>query len=283
MSEHSPESPSFSPPDVGELNAAIEGYDISNLFASDQNGALYRARHGTLDRDVCIKVLPPVDEENRDAYFEAFRHEARTMAKLTHSSIVKVYDFGQTGEGLNYFVMEYVEGSIFRRMLDYGQLTMDHIYGWITPICEALQYAHERDVVHCDISPPNILVTSEGEIKLANFGLSRLAGQSTSANSLLSEYSAPECFQQLFPIDYRADIYSLGILLYELLTGQPPRGPYKSVHQFVEVDERFDEIIRRAIAIDRNDRWQSALEISSRVTRIRSNDDKPTGKFKFRE
>ncbi|MEM0897505.1 MAG: serine/threonine-protein kinase [Verrucomicrobiota bacterium] len=270
MTPHPSEYPSFTPPGVGDLNAVIRDYDILNLFASDQNGALYRARHDTLDRDVCIKVLPPVDEENRERYFKSFRHEARTMAKLTHSNIVKVYDFGQTGAGLNYFVMEYVEGSVFRRMLDHGQLTMDHLFGWITPICAALHYAHEQDVVHCDISPPNILVTSHGEIKIANFGLSRLAGQSTTGHGRLSEYAAPECYQRLFPIDFRADIYSLGIVLYELLTGHPPRGTYRPVHEIVEVDERFDEVIRGAIAIDREDRWQNTLEISSRVTRIRA-------------
>ncbi len=286
-SEEDTTVPVFTPPSVEELDKAIPNYDISKLFASDWNGALYRARHESLARDVCVKILPPVAEEDQQSHFESFRNEARTMAKMTHPNIVKVYDFGQTDDGLVYFIMEYVEGSIFRRMLDWGQITMDHIFGWVTPICEALQYAHEQGVIHCDIRPSNILVTNDGEVKLANFGFSRLHGQGTGKTGATgrttiatSVYAAPETHQQLFPLDYRADIYSLGVLLYELLTNQRPSGPYQPVSKLFEIDPEWDAIIKKAVSIDRQDRWSKATEISDGVTGIHARNKVP--KFNFR-
>ncbi len=259
----------FVPPSIAELGAAMPNYELSLMFNLDDTGALYRARHSKLARDVCIKILPPAPEMDAADYLESFKTEAHTMAKLHHPNIIKVYDSGETSSGLPYFVMEYVEGSILRRMIDFGQIGMDHVLGWIPPICEALQYAHLQGIVHCDVRPSNILLTSGGEVKLANFRLSRVRGQGDHGNAPVTVHSAPEILEAGALIDYRADIYSLGVVLYEMLTGRLPIGNFAPASAVSGVDPRFDDIIRGALQPDREDRWQTALDISTLICQIR--------------
>jgi len=251
------------------LNEAIPNYELSLMFNIDDTGALYRARHLKLERDVCIKILPPVPDEEKAEYLETFRTEAQTMAKLHHPNIIKVYDSGETSGGLPYFVMEYVEGSILRRMIDFGQIGMEHVLGWIPPICEALQYAHLQGIVHGDVRPSNILLTFDGEVKLANFRLSRVRGQGGGGSISSTVHVAPEALEAEAVIDYRADIYSLGVVLYEMLTGRLPVGNFTPASAVAGVDARFDDIIRGALQPNRESRWQTALDVSSLVCQIR--------------
>ena len=269
----------FDPPPVEELNQQVPEYELSAMFSSDLTGALYRGRQSKLDRDICLKVLPPISGPDSEAYAEAFKHEAHTMASLNHPNITKVHDFGQTEKGLHYFVMEYVEGSILRRILRNNQITLDHIFGWTPYICDALQHAHLQSVVHCDIRPTNILITSDGIVKVANFGLSRVKGQGSAFTASMTtgitaattlDYAAPEMRDPAASIDYRADIYSLGVVLYEMLTGQIPRTGYHPASEVAEVDPRFDEIIARAMDPDRETRSQTALDISAGLHAIQS-------------
>ncbi|MEQ1840999.1 MAG: serine/threonine-protein kinase, partial [Verrucomicrobiales bacterium] len=259
----------FAPPSIEELNGTIPGYELSLMFNLDDTGALYRARHTTLDRDVCIKILPPPPEVEHGGYLESFRTEAHTMAKLHHPNIIKVYDSGETTDGLPYFVMEYVEGSILRRMIDFGQISMEHVLGWIPPLCEALQYAHLQGIVHCDVRPSNILLTFDGEVKLANFRLSRVSAHGVPGFAASTVHAAPEMHEEGTVIDYRADIYSLGVVLYEMLTGRLPIGTFAPASTVAGVDPRFDDIIRGALQPDRDARWQTALDISTLVCQIR--------------
>lgn len=247
----------------------MPNYELSLMFNLDNTGALYRARHSKLERDVCIKILPPAPEDDNTGYLESFRMEAHTMAKLHHPNIIKVYDSGETANGLPYFVMEYVEGSILRRMIDFGQIGMEHVLGWIPSICEALQYAHLQGIVHCDVRPSNILLTFGGEVKLANFRLSRVTGQGLPGSDIPSVHAAPEVLEEGALIDYRADIYSLGVVLYEMLTGRLPIGKFAPASQVAGVDPRFDDIIRGALQPEREARWQTALDISALVCQIR--------------
>jgi serine/threonine protein kinase len=259
----------FNPPSIKDLKDAIPGYEVSHLFNILDTGALYRARHSNLDRDVCIKILPSVPEAESADYLETFRFEAHTMAKLHHPSIIKVFDSGETASGLPYFVMEYVEGAILRQMIALGQIGMEHILGWLPPICKALQYAHLQGIVHCDVQPSNILLTNEGEVKLANFRLSLIKGQGLSAGATPSVYAAPELFDGKLRIDYRADIYSLGVVLYEMLTNRLPLGYFPAASEIAGVDTRFDDIIRGALQSDRESRWKTALDISAIIDQIR--------------
>lgn len=267
----------FNPPTVEELNAQIRDYELSAMFSSDLTGALYRGRQPKLERDICLKLLPTIEGPEGERYAEAFKHEANTMATLNHPNIIKVHDFGQTEGGAHYFVMEYVEGSILSRIIRQGQLTMDHVFGWTPPVCEALQHAHLQGVVHCDIRPTNILISNDGNVKVANFGLSRVQGQrpefsesmSTGITATTLDYSAPEFRDPDAGIDYRCDIYSLGVVLYEMLTGQLPREGYRPVSEVAGIDPRFDRIIDGALDTNRDTRFQTALEISARLNQIR--------------
>ncbi|MEM7009979.1 MAG: serine/threonine-protein kinase [Verrucomicrobiota bacterium] len=266
----------FDPPSIEELNDQIPEYELSAMFSSDLTGALYRGRQPKLERDICLKLLPTIEGAEGERYADAFKHEANTMATLNHPNIIKVHDFGQTAGGAHYFVMEYVEGSILRRIIRQGQLTMDHVFGWTPPVCEALQHAHLQGVVHCDIRPTNILISNDGVVKVANFGLSRVQGQRPEFTSAMStgitastlDYTAPELRDPSAGIDYRCDIFSLGVVLYEMLTGQLPRAGYRPVSEVANIDPRFDRIIDGALDPNRETRFQTALEISARLARI---------------
>ncbi|NNE91874.1 MAG: serine/threonine protein kinase [Verrucomicrobiales bacterium] len=269
------DSSGFEAPSPEEMNVAISQYDFREMFQSDRTGALYRAWQDNLDRDVCIKVMPPGPKGMDTAEFIAvFENEARMMARLSHPNIVKVYDFGRTGDGLAYFVMEYVEGDVLYRMIRAGEVTLDHVFEFIPQVCTALDYAHDRSVVHCDIRPANILMTKNRRITVANFGFSTVRGRSArtsatvSATSLAAvDYMAPEIREGQEDIDGRADVYSVGIMIYEMLTGVVPRGAWKPASEVVGTDPRFDEIIEKAMAPDREHRYQAAGEIAAALTR----------------
>ncbi|MFT5467275.1 MAG: serine/threonine protein kinase [Verrucomicrobiales bacterium] len=279
---------------IEDLNQQVPEYELSVLFSSDFTGALYRGRQPKLERDICLKLLPPIAGTEGESYAAAFTHEAHTMASLNHPNIIKVHDFGKTEGGLNYFVMEYVEGSILRRVVNLQQLTLDHIFGWTPQICEALQHAHLQGVVHCDIRPTNILISNEGSVKVANFGLSRVQGQrpeisdsmSNSISATTLNYASPEMRDPAASIDYRTDIYSLGVVLFEMLTGQIPTIDGPPASEIAGVDPRFDRIIAGALEPDREARFQTALDISVRLRAIQ-NEPQPAAtevrrpKFKF--
>ncbi|MEM1296845.1 MAG: serine/threonine-protein kinase [Verrucomicrobiota bacterium] len=266
----------FEPPSVEAVNQELPDYELSTLFSFDRTGALYRGRQPKLDRDICLKLLPPLAGPDQEAYAEAFLHEAKTMASLNHPHIVKVHNFGQTQSGLFFFVMEYVEGSILRREVNAGRVQLEHIFAWVPPVCEALQHAHLQGVVHCDIRPKNILFTNEGEVTVANFGLARVQGQrpeftsSTVAGVTVStmDYVAPETSEPGVMFDVRADIYSLGVMIYEMITYQLPGSGYQPVSEAFGVDARFDTIIDGALRPNRESRFQTVMDISGWLSAI---------------
>ena len=251
------------PPSIEELNAAIPNYEFRALFTEDASGALYRAYQPNLDRDVAIKVLPRAAAGETESFVEAFRAEARLLATLNHPNLIKVYDFGQTKQGHAYFVMEYVEGAILSQLIPGGGLTVDHICSWVSQVCDGLQYAHERGIFHGSLNSTNFLLTSDGEVKLANFGMAgcRTSGRVACAQEIV--YQAPELSAPGWEIDYRADLYSLGVIVYEMLTGRTPQGAWALPSVVAGADERFDLIVTQAMAPDREERFQSALEISA--------------------
>ncbi|MEX2578730.1 MAG: serine/threonine-protein kinase [Verrucomicrobiales bacterium] len=266
----------FDPLSIEELSAALPQFSFSHLFKLDRTGALYRATQTSLDRDSAVKVLPPVTQETSDSFLEDFRHEAQTMAKLNHPNIVKVYDFGEIeSKKCPYFAMEYVEGAILGSLIRKGQLTVDHVLSWAPQICTALDYAHQRSVVHCDLRSANILLNRYGVVKVANFSLSQLGGQGPQTTSASGstfaaiDYFAPEVRESRgSEATPQSDIYSMGVVLYEMLTGHVPRGAWRSVSTVTGADRRFDEIINRAMATAPSERFQSAIEISNRLWEI---------------
>lgn len=233
-------------------------------------GAVYRGIQSSLDRHVAIKLLPPAVEQQEPAYAERFRNEARLMGRMNHPAIVSVYDFGKTADGQLYFVMEYVDGTDVQQMLArQGRLPAEHALAVTAHLCDALDYAHRQGVVHRDIKPSNVLIDREGRVKVADFGLAKLV--TTQTNTTLTQtgiamgtpdYVAPESLMLGVEVDGRADIYAVGVMLYQMLTGDIPRGMFKMPSQkFPGLDPRYDAIIRRALENDREERYQSSVEL----------------------
>jgi predicted Ser/Thr protein kinase len=237
-------------------------------------GVVYKARQRQLDRIVAVKLLPPsVGEE--PAFAERFTREAQALARLNHPNIVQVYDFGRTDECF-YFVMEYVDGVNLRALIRDHKLDPEAALKIVPQICEALQFAHDEGIVHRDIKPENILVDKKGRVKIADFGLAKLLGHAVDDLSLTGTgqlmgtlgYMAPEQLQQAHAVDHRADIYSLGVVFYEMLTGQLPIGRFDPPSKKVQVDVRLDEIVLRSLESEPDRRYQHASDVKTDLDSI---------------
>ncbi|MFO1484534.1 MAG: serine/threonine-protein kinase [Verrucomicrobiaceae bacterium] len=256
-------------PAAEELQAMLPQYEVIGIIGCGGMGAVYKARQKSLRRLVAIKVLPPGVSDDELKFRERFQHEAETMAKLSSPGIVPVHDFGETAGGLLYFVMEFIDGTdVARRIASEGALPVEDAVRIIGVVCDALAYAHRQGVIHRDIKPANVLVDGEGRIKVADFGLAKIAGHSmqsgiTCTNLAIGtqESAAPE---QLMPgavVDHRADIYSLGVMLYQMLTGEVPRVMFKLPSRCrPALGTRFDALICKALETDPADRFQSVEE-----------------------
>jgi hypothetical protein len=224
---------------------------------------------------VALKILP-ADAGRDPAFAERFAREARALAKLTHPGIVTVYDFGES-DGRFYVLMEFVDGVDLRHLLQERRLMPDEALQIVPQLCEALQYAHEQGVVHRDIKPENILLDKRGHVKIADFGLAKLLGQQAADSALTGShqvmgtphYMAPEQMERPLAVDHRADIYSLGVVFYEMLTGELPLGRFAPPSQKVQVDVRLDEIVLRALEKEPERRYQHASDVKAEVETIR--------------
>ncbi len=263
----------WAPPEPEALAKLLPQYRIESFLGRGGMGAVYKGRQTALDRPVAIKLLP-AEMAADDSFIARFQREARTLARLQHPGIVAVYDFGQTREGHLYFVMEFVDGTDLHRVLHGPGLSEAQSLEIVSQVCDALQYAHSQGVVHRDIKPANILLTADGRAKLADFGLARPLHEESAAltrsNVVMGtpDYMAPE--QIYGTADHRADLFSLGVMLYEMLTGRPPRGSWLAPSQRVQVDVRLDDVVVRALAEDPELRYQQASEIKNDVDHIRT-------------
>lgn len=227
----SPYQPRFLVPTPEELAPRFPQLEILERIGAGGMGVVYRARQKELDRIVALKILRP-DFGPEANFAERFQREARAMARLSHPHIVTVHDFGRIDD-VFYFVMEYIDGVNLRQLEKAGQLAPAQALALVPQVCEALQYAHEQGVVHRDIKPENILITRDGRVKIADFGLAKLAGHAEQAHLTgtwqvmgTPHYMAPEQVERPTEVDHRADIYSLGVVFYEMLTGELPLGRF---------------------------------------------------------
>ena len=256
-------------PTVERLQQMLTGYEVIEMLGMGGMGAVYKARQISLDRLVAIKILPPEAAGDEEANFvERFKNEARTMAKMNHPAIVHVYDFGETSEGQLYIVMEFIDGTdVSKMILSQGKLPPDHALAIVAHVCDALQYAHTHGVIHRDIKPANVLINMEGAVKVADFGLAKAsdAGQGglTKTNMAMGtpDFVAPEALIAGMIVDGRADLYAVGVMLYNMLTGNVPRGMFRMPSTTVKTDPRFDKIITKAMEMDREMRYQTAFDI----------------------
>ncbi len=263
------------PPDVAHLAAQFPQLEIIELLGMGGMGMVYKARQPRVDRLVALKILP-VQSTRGPSFAERFQREAKALAKLNHPGIVTFYDFGQTTE-YHYFIMEYVDGMNLRQLLQSRPLEPRQALELVTQICTALQYAHDEGVVHRDIKPENILITKKGQVKIADFGLAKLLGNAPDTALTMSQatmgtlnYMAPEQRQNAQGVDHRADIYSLGVVFYELLTGEVPMGRFEPPSKRVQIDVRLDEVVLKALEREPARRYQQASEVKSGVETITS-------------
>ena len=260
-------------PSVEVIAAAFPQWEVIELIGQGGMGYVYKVRQPSLDRVVALKILSP--ELSRDpAFAERFAREARTLGNLHHPNIVTVFEHGESG-GFFYLLMEYVDGVNLRQALRAGRFTPQQALSIVPGICDALQYAHENGVWHRDIKPENILLDRDGKVKIADFGIARIVGDpqrdftlTMTGNALGSAaYMAPEQHEKPHEVDHRADIYSLGVVIYEMLTGELPLGRFPSPSRKAAVDARIDEIVLRTLEKERELRQQSATEVKTDVVR----------------
>ncbi len=264
----------WQPPSLETLAAAFPQYEIIELLGRGGMGAVYLARHRSLDRRVALKLLPGEFGGN-DQFVQRFHREARALARLQHPNIVAVHDFGATIDGLLYFAMEYVAGSTLAEHLRDHRPDEAVVLNIAGQICDALAYAHEEGIVHRDIKPSNILLDARGRVKVADFGLAKVAMEAhpsvmegamftrTGLAMGTPEYAAPEQISGQDRVDHRADLFSLGVLLYEMLTGQVPRGVFDPPSRKSGTDPRFDPIVIRAMQEHPGRRYPSAAEMKA--------------------
>jgi len=262
------------PPTPEALASRFPQLEIVELLGRGGMGVVYKARHRGLDRWVALKILPAA--EDRDpAFAERFSREARALAKLDHPNIVSVFDSGEA-DGLFYFIMEYVDGANLRQVLAAGGMKPEQALAIVPQICEALQYAHDRGIVHRDIKPENILVDKSGQVKIADFGLAKIVGIEardftlTGVGEMMGTpaYMAPEQVEHPSEVDHRADIYSLGVVFYQMLTGELPLGRFAPPSRKVQIDVRLDEVVLRTLEKEPGLRYQQAGELKTEVETI---------------
>lgn len=260
-------------------------YELKSEIGRGGMAVIYLAYDPRFERNVALKVLPQQFTHD-PTFLRRFEREAQTLASLEHFSIVPVYDFGET-DGIPYLVMRHMSGGSLRERIASGPLSLPEIVTIIERIASALNSAHEQGIIHRDIKPSNILFDSQELAYLSDFGIVKLIEQTTSFTGTAivgtPAYMSPEQVHGDQEIDARSDIYSLGIVLYEMLTGEQPfkgntpskqmmahvlEPPPRILEEKDDLPPEFDPIMRRALAKVPEDRYQSAIELATAVRSI---------------
>jgi len=270
-------APNAQPPEaeLQELAAAFPQLEVEELIGQGGMGRVFRARQPHLNRTVALKLLS-AERADDPEWQERFTREARALARLSHPNIVQVYDFGD--KPVPFLLMEHVDGVNLRQAMDTGGLTTGEALALIPKLCDALQYAHEHGVLHRDIKPENILIDTEGRVKLVDFGLAKLRDEGalpftltqSSARLGTLAYMAPEQVEKPADVDHRADIYSLGVVFYEMLTGELPLGRFPTPSEASGIDPRLDGIVMRTLEKKQSKRPDSAKELRTEIERAQT-------------
>ncbi|HEY1048482.1 MAG TPA: serine/threonine-protein kinase [Prosthecobacter sp.] len=271
--------------ELAKLQRLFPELEILHPLGAGGMGAVYLARQPRLDRQVALKVMrcPPGKEVGFGLRFE---REAQVLARLAHPHIVAIHDFGEMdaartgGAPLFYILLEHVDGTDLGRRIQAGDLTPAEVLKIIPQICDGLQHAHDRGITHRDIKPANILMDAAGVVKIADFGLARIVGGTlegegmtgltqTGATLGTPHYMAPEQWAQPPQVDHRADIYALGVVFYEMLTGERPGGAFSPPsRKNAQVSREFDRVVLRAMDESPARRYQQAAQVKEAVARL---------------
>lgn len=255
--------PQYSTEELGEL---LPAYTFEKFIARGGMGSVYKARHKSLDRAVAIKLLRP--EYSKDNEFRtSLEREAKAMARLNHPNLVKIYDFGEI-KGRMYIIMEYVEGRSLHDSCDGKALVIEEAAELVAGICRGLHHAHSHHILHRDIKPANILVDASSLPKIVDFGIAEPMGTHYGDSTEIfctPDYAAPETSYQGCILDAQTDIFSVGILFYELLTGELPSPDSPIPQALLDCPPEYREITARATHPDPSKRFQTAEEFAIAV------------------
>jgi len=260
--------------DIAAVAAAFPYLELIECIGQGGMGMVYKARQVRLGRFVALKILSQ-RLAGGTAFRERFTREGLLLARLNHPNIVTVYDVGETA-GFLYLLMEYVDGANLRQAMRAGRFSPAQALEIVPKICEALQFAHAEGVLHRDIKPENILLDTRGRVKIADFGIAKLLGERGLGSTLTAtgaavgtpQYMAPEQLEHPQDVDHRADIYSLGVVFYELLTGELPLGRFAPPSEKTPVGTRVDEVVFRTLEKEREKRYQTVGEVKTEVESI---------------
>jgi len=278
------------PADGGERR--IGKYIVKRELGRGGMGAVYLAVQPGLGREVAIKELVPSAAADPTA-LKRFLQEAQVMARTSHPNLVQVHDLEQIGAA-NYIVLEFVRGKSLRDWLNKGEIPLPQVFAVMHGVLQALDYAHRHAIVHRDMKPENVLLSDEGNVKVADFGIARLTDESVPPGSTATktgttvgtpQYMSPEQVASS-KVDGRSDLYSAGIMFYELVVGQPPftasdaDGPFTLMAKHVQappkppsvskpgLDMRLEEVILKALSKRPEDRYQNGQEFDEAMARI---------------
>lgn len=259
------------PYSVAEIDVLFPELEVVELIGVGGMGSVFKARQIRLDRWVALKILSRELGSN-PAFVERFSREAKVLARLDHPNIVRIYDFGQR-EDVCYLLMEYVDGVNLRQAMRAGALSPSKALALTPALCDALQYSHDQGALHRDIKPENLFLDTRGRIKLGDFGIAKWGAEDrgdvglTQTGSVMGtpHYMAPEQMSDPGSVDQRADIYSLGVVFYEMLTGELPLGRFGLPSEKSGVDPRVDPIVLRTLEYERERRYGRASEVKTDV------------------
>jgi serine/threonine protein kinase len=263
----------WQPPTPAELQGLLPNLEVLRLIGKGGMGAVYLARQAHLERNVALKILRP-ELAGDPQFIVRFVREGKVMARLSHPHIVTLFDRGTSG-GYAWMLMEYVPGATLRQVLSEGLLSPVEALRLVPLICDGLQYAHDQGVIHRDLKPENILIDEAGQPHLVDFGLAKIQGPTTEHELTVGgqmlgtlHYMAPELLAGNGTANHRADIYALGVLIYEMLTGRLPLGRFEPPSQRVGIDLRMDEVVLRSLERDPERRWQRVDQVNQALQGI---------------
>ncbi len=265
-------------------------YEVQGVLGKGAMGLVYDGLDPTLQRRVAIKTIltATLDEATAKHYAMRFMREVRAVARINHPNIVQVYDYG-TEQGLAYIVMEYIEGKELKDCLDGGErFSLKQVLAMMRELLDALEFAHEAGVIHRDIKPANVMLDAARHVKLTDFGVARITdpdadtGEATRAGAMIGtpSYMSPEQIQGQ-PIDRRTDVFSAGVLFYQLLTGRKPfegtgwalarkivqEDPVPP-SQLVQIPPDIDRVVARALAKSLDYRYPTARAFAEALQRV---------------
>lgn len=253
---------------VPQKTVKIGEYILTGKIGQGGIAEIYKARQGSLNRDVAIKILSKSLCDDPDIV-RRFERESLVIAHLNHPNIVHVIDKGMA-VGRYYFVLEFVDGTSLRQVIDSEKISINTKIESIVQVCKGLDYAHKNGVIHRDIKPANILIDREGNAMITDFGIAQIVGgdhqgsDTTSADIIMGtlSYMSPEQKISSRNVDQTTDIYSVGVIIYEILCGKKPMGQFKPPSENnPNLNAEFDEIVAKCMAQDPSDRYQTAVEL----------------------